>query len=117
MSVSLKEIRITDFPGISIGQVEDAEAGTGVTVVLCPDGMAASIDVRGGGPASRDTRVLDPLAAAECIHAVVLGGGSAFGLDAAGGVMGYLEERGIGLQVGRVRVPLKTEIKIVHSIG
>ena len=106
MSVSLKEIRITDFPGISIGQVEDAEAGTGVTVVLCPDGMAASIDVRGGGPASRDTRVLDPLAAAECIHAVVLGGGSAFGLDAAGGVMGYLEERGIGLQVGRVRVPL-----------
>jgi len=106
MDAPLREFPITDFPGISIGQVENTEAATGVTAILCQDGMAASIDVRGGGPASRDTRILDPLAAAESIHAVVLGGGSAFGLDAAGGVMRYLEEHGIGLEVGPVRVPL-----------
>ena len=106
MDAPLHEFPITEFPGISIGQVENSDAATGVTVILCPAGMAASIDVRGGGPASRDTRILDPLAAADFIHAVVLGGGSAFGLDAAGGVMRYLEEHGIGLEVGPVRVPL-----------
>lgn len=103
---SARVIPVTDIPGISIGQVENTEAATGVTVVMCPDGMGASIDVRGGGPASRDTRILDPLMAAEAIHAVVLAGGSAFGLDAAGGVMRYLEEHGVGLEVGPVRVPL-----------
>jgi L-aminopeptidase/D-esterase-like protein len=112
LDAPLQRIRITEFPGILIGQVEDADAATGVTVVLCPDGMAASIDVRGGGPASRDTRVLDPLAVAESIHAVVLSGGSAFGLDAAGGVMRYLEERGIGLLVGPVHVPLVCQSSI-----
>ena len=85
-------IPITQIPGIKIGQVEDAQAATGLTVLLAPSAMAASIDVRGGGPASRDTRILDPLAQAEAIHAVVLAGGSAFGLDAAGGVMKKLEE-------------------------
>jgi len=102
----MKTIAITDIPGIKIGQVENTEAATGVTVILAPEGMAAGIDVRGGGPASRDTRILDPLAAAEFIHAVVLGGGSAFGLDAAGGVMRYLEEHGVGLPVGPINVPL-----------
>lgn len=106
MEAPIKVIPITDIAGISIGQVEDEKAATGVTVLLAPQGMAASIDVRGGGPASRDTRILDPLAAAERIHAVVLAGGSAFGLDAAGGVMRYLEEKGIGLPVGPVHVPL-----------
>ena len=95
----MKNIPFTSISGIRVGQVEDAAAGTGVTVIVAPDGMAASIDVRGGGPASRDTRILDPLAAAENIHAVVLGGGSAYGLDAAGGVMRCLEEKGIGLTV------------------
>lgn len=99
-------IPITQIPGIKIGQVEDAQAATGLTVILAPSAMAASIDVRGGGPASRDTRILDPLAQAEAIHAVVLAGGSAFGLDAAGGVMRFLEEQGIGLEVGPVHVPL-----------
>ena len=89
----MKHIPLTSISGIRIGQVEDAQAGTGVTVLIAPGGMAASIDVRGGGPASRDTRVLDPLAAAESIHAVVLGGGSAYGLDAAGGVMRCLHCR------------------------
>ena len=103
----MKHIPFTSISGIRIGQVEDAQAGTGVTVLVAPGGMAASIDVRGGGPASRDTRVLDPLAAAESIHAVVLGGGSAYGLDAAGGVMRCLEEKGIGLTVmPNVIVPL-----------
>ena len=102
----MKQIPITDIAGIRIGQVEDVEAATGATVIICPEGMAAGVDVRGGGPASRDTRTLDPLAAAERIHAVLLAGGSAFGLDAAGGVMRYLEEHGIGLEVGPVRVPL-----------
>ena len=102
----METIAITDFPGIRIGQVEDREGATGATVIICEAGMAAGIDVRGGGPASRDTRILDPLAAAERIHAVLLAGGSAFGLDAAAGVQRYLEERGIGLPVGDAVVPL-----------
>lgn len=102
----METIAITEIPGFKIGQVEDLEGMTGVTAILRPEGMAAGIDVRGGGPASRETRTLDPLAAAERIHAVLIGGGSAYGLDAAGGAMRYLEERGYGLDVGPVRVPL-----------
>ena len=95
----MNSIAITSIPNIRIGQVEDEAAGTGVTVIVAPKGAIASIDVRGGGPASRDTRILDPLAAAERINAIVLGGGSAYGLDAAGGVMRALRERGMGLTV------------------
>ena len=102
----MKTIAITDIAGFKIGQVEDAAGATGVTAIIREQGMAAGIDVRGGGPASRDTRTLDPLAAAERIHAVLLAGGSAFGLDAAGGAMRYLEERGIGVEVGPAHVPI-----------
>ena len=102
----LREIPVTDFPGLRIGQVENAEAGTGCTVFLSESGMCAGLDVRGGGPASREPLLLDPLMAAQSIHAVVLAGGSAFGLDAAGGVMRLLEERDIGYPVGVTRVPL-----------
>lgn len=102
----MQQIPLSAISGIRIGQVQDEEAATGVTVILCPDGMAASVDVRGGGPASRDSRILDPLATADRIHAVVLAGGSAFGLDAAGGVQRYLEEHGFGLDMGIARVPL-----------
>ncbi|MCR5009942.1 MAG: P1 family peptidase [Clostridia bacterium] len=102
----MKVIDIKDIEGISIGQTENASAGTGCTVILCKDGARAGIDVRGGGPASRDTRILDPLMAAQQIHAVVLAGGSAFGLGAADGVMRLLEERGIGFDVGVTKVPL-----------
>lgn len=102
----MKEIPITDLPRIRIGQVESERAATGVTVILCPDGMAASVDVRGGGPASRDSRILDPLAAAENIHGVLLAGGSAFGLDAAGGVQKFLEENDFGHDMGIAKVPL-----------
>ena len=101
-----RRIPVTDLAPLRIGQTENRAAGTGLTVFLCPDGMRAGLDVRGGGPASRESGLLDPLTAAETIHAVVLGGGSAFGLDAAGGVMQLLEERGIGFDVGVTKVPL-----------
>ncbi len=101
-----RNIPVTDLAPLRIGQTENRAAGTGLTVFLCPDGMRAGLDVRGGGPASRESGLLDPLTAAETIHAVVLGGGSAFGLDAAGGVMQFLEERDIGFDVGVTKVPL-----------
>lgn len=102
----MKEISIFDIENIRIGNAENLEAGTGCTVVVCDQGAPAGLDVRGGGPASRETELLKPLAHADKIHAVVLSGGSAYGLDAAGGVMQYLEEQGIGLPVGDMRVPL-----------
>ena len=103
----MKEIPITSFDNLQIGQAENTAAGTGCTVVLLgKDGAPAGLDVRGGGPASRESELLKPLAAAQVIHAIVLAGGSAFGLDAAGGVMRYLEEHGIGFDVGVTKVPL-----------
>lgn len=102
----MNEIPITSMENISIGQVENSEAGTGCTVFLCPEGMRAGLDVRGGGPASRESQLLNPLAAAREIHGIVLAGGSAFGLGAAGGVMQYLEEQGFGYDVGVTKVPL-----------
>ena len=102
----MKEISITDIDGIVIGQVENAEAGTGCTVFISKDGMTAGLDVRGGGPASRESELLDPLAAASFIHAIVLSGGSAFGLGTADGVMKYLEEHDIGFDTGIAKVPL-----------
>ena len=102
----MKEIPITSIEDLHIGQVENAEAGTGCTVFVCPKGMRAGLDVRGGGPASRESQLLNPLMAAKVIHGIVLGGGSAFGLNAAGGVMQYLEEQGIGFEVGITKVPL-----------
>ncbi len=104
--MELKEIKITDFDNLKIGQVEDKSAGTGLTVVIAPNGVPTGLDIRGGGPASRESGLMDPLAAAEVVHAVVIAGGSAFGLDAAGGVMQFLSENGIGFPVGEVVVPL-----------
>lgn len=102
----MKEIPVTDIGPVRIGQVENKDAGTGCTVFVCEDGMRAGLDVRGGGPASRESQLLSPLAAAQVIHGIVLAGGSAFGLDAAGGVMKCLEERDIGYDVGVTKVPL-----------
>lgn len=105
--VMKKEISVRDIQGIRIGQTENSEAGTGCTVFLSETGMAAGLDVRGGGPASRESELMNPLAAAQEIYAIVLAGGSAFGLNAADGVMQYLEEHGIGFDVGLpVKVPL-----------
>ena len=80
----MKEIPLTEIGQIQIGHAQDFPAATGCTVILCPEGAAAGVDVRGGGPASRETQLLNPVAAAEKIHTVLLSGGSAFGLDAAG---------------------------------
>ena len=108
----MKEIPITEIEGIHIGQVEDREAATGCTVIASREGMRAGIDIRGGGPASRDVHLLDPLMAAQTIHAVVLSGGSAFGLGAADGVMQYLEEHDIGFDVAVTKVPLVAQSDI-----
>ena len=103
----MREISITELQNLKIGQAENARAGTGCTVFLLGEnGAPVGLDVRGGGPASRESELLKPTAAAQVIHAILLGGGSAFGLDAAGGVMRYLEVRGIGFDVGVTKVPL-----------
>ena len=106
MPETMKEIAIQDIASVRIGQAEDPEGGTGCTVLICEDGMCAGLDIRGGGPASRDTHLLDPQAAAQIIHGIVLGGGSAFGLGAANGVMQYLQEHDIGFDVAVTKVPL-----------
>ena len=84
----IREVPLAEFQGIRIGQTQKAEAGTGITVVISEDprGMAAGLHIGGGGPATRETGILDPVTTAQRIHAAVLGGGSAYGLDAAGGV-------------------------------
>lgn len=105
----MKEIGIMEVGGFRVGHAHDEAAATGCTVVLCDRMSPAGLDVRGGGPASRESRILAPLAAAEGINAVLLSGGSAFGLDAAGGVQRYLEERGIGFETGIAKVPLVSQ--------
>ena len=97
---------ITDVPGIEIGQAQDEEALTGCTVILCRKGAVGGVDVRGGAPGTRETALLTPLNMVQKVQAVVLAGGSAFGLDAATGVMKYLEEQKLGFPVGTLKVPI-----------
>ena len=97
---------ITDVPGILVGHAEYREGGTGCTVVMCEAGAVPGVDVRGGAPATRETDCLDPSNLVDRVHAVVLAGGSAFGLAAATGVVRCLEERGIGYDVGLTHVPI-----------
>src|ERR1044071_10345427 len=97
---------ITDVPGIEVGHHSDARRPTGCTVVLAREGAVAGVDVRGGAPGTRETDLLDPLNLVDKVHAVVLAGGSAFGLDAASGVMRYLEEQNIGFETGFAKVPI-----------
>lgn len=114
----MKEIKITEIENIKIGQVENMEAATGCTVLISEDGMYAGVDVRGGGPASRDTDLLNPLTGQRKIYGIVLSGGSAFGLGASNGVMKCLEERDIGYDVGVTKVPLVVQSDIFDlSIG
>lgn len=105
----MKEIGIMEVGGFCVGHAQDTAGGTGCTVILCDEMSPAGLDVRGGGPASRESQILNPLMAAEGINAVLLSGGSAFGLDAAGGVQRYLEERNIGFDVGVTKVPLVSQ--------
>ena len=102
----MKEICITDIEGIRIGHAQDEKLGTGCTVLITPDGAPTGVDVRGGGPASRETELLNPVSSQEQIYAVFLSGGSAFGLDATGGVMKYLREKDIGYKTGLGTIPL-----------
>ena len=112
------EIPVTDIGPIRIGQTENAQARTGCTVLIAESGMAAGLDVRGGGPASRESQLLNPLMAAQTIHAVLLSGGSAYGLGAANGVMQYLEEKGFGYDTGYALVPLVAQADIYDlSVG
>lgn len=97
---------VTDVPGILMGHVSDHESLTGCTVVLCPEGAVGGVDVRGVSPGTRETDALRPGRRVDVVHGVVLTGGSAFGLDAASGVMRYLEERGYGYDTGIARVPI-----------
>lgn len=97
---------ITQIPGIFAGHSTDAAAGTGCTAIICPDGAVAGVDVRGGAPATRETDLLRPEETVQAIHAVVLSGGSAYGLSASCGVAEELERRGIGLDVGVGLVPI-----------
>src|SRR5579859_4933254 len=97
---------ITDVVGILVGNANDHRARSGVTVVLADPPAVAAVDVRGGAPGTRETDALDPTCLVEKVHAVVLSGGSAFGLDAAGAVAAALGARGIGFAVGEARVPI-----------
>jgi L-aminopeptidase/D-esterase-like protein len=96
----------TDIPGILVGVVTDETHHTGCTVVLCPEGAAAGMEMRGMAPGSRETNLFDPLTRTEVVHGVLLSGGSAFGLAAASGVMRWLSENGYGLVTSCGRVPL-----------
>jgi L-aminopeptidase/D-esterase-like protein len=97
---------ITDVAGLRVGHFTDMRRPTGCTVVLAEGGAVCGVDVRGAAPGTRETDLLDPVNAIERVHAIVLAGGSAFGLDAASGVVAWLEERGIGHPVGPARVPI-----------
>ena len=97
---------ITDIPGIRVGHDTNLAAGTGCTVILCDPHMIGGVDVRGGAPATRETDLLRPMHMVQEVHAVVLTGGSAFGLDSASGVMRYLEEHKIGFDTGVAKVPI-----------
>jgi len=97
---------ITAIRGIEVGHAQNDEALTGCTVILCRKGVVAGVDVRGGAPGTRETDLLNPVNLVPKIHAIVLSGGSAFGLDAATGVMRYLEEKKIGYDTGTAKVPI-----------
>lgn len=102
----MNEINITAIEGIKIGNAENFDACTGCTVIICENGATAGVDIRGGSPGTRETALLNPVNMIEQVHAVLLSGGSAFGLDAASGIMEYLEERNIGFNVGIAKVPI-----------
>ncbi len=104
------------LPGVLIGHDTDDRRPTGVTVVLMPEGTTAGVDVRGAAPGTRETDLLDPVATMQEVHAIALCGGSAFGLDAVGGVLSWLEEQGRGVEVGPVRVPL-VPAAVIFDLG
>src|SRR5574339_92295 len=107
---------ITDVRGIEVGHAQDEEALTGCTVILCRRGAVAGVDVRGGAPGTRETDLLNPINLVDRVHAIVLAGGSAYGLEAATGVMHYLEEQKIGFRAGGAKVPI-VPAAILYDLG
>ena len=97
---------LTDIPGLLVGHWTNLDAATGCTVILCPDGAVAGVDVRGGAPGTREIALLDPVCMVDRVHGIMLSGGSAFGLAAADGVMRWLEEHDHGFDVGVAKVPI-----------
>jgi len=107
---------ITDIPGLRVGHAQDKQAATGCTVVLCPPGTLGGIDVRGSAAGTRQTDSLHSSHFVDEVHAVLLSGGSAFGLDASGGVMKFLEAQGIGYQTSAGKVPI-VPTAIIYDLG
>src|SRR5215472_12846847 len=108
---------ITDISGIKVGHAQENVARTGCTVIMCgPDGAVAGVDVRGAAPGTRETDLLEPSSLVDRVHAVVLTGGSVFGLDSACGVVRFLEERGIGYETGAARVPI-VPAAVIYDLG
>ncbi len=107
---------ITDIPGIRVGQAQDLQALTGCTVILTENGAVCGVDQRGGAPGTRETDLLRPMHLVNAVHAVVLTGGSAFGLDCASGVMRYLEEQKIGFDTGFAKVPI-VPAAVLYDLG
>lgn len=107
---------LTDIPGIRVGHASDYEALTGCTVIVCEGGAVAGADIRGSASGTQEFHVMDPGHVAPRVHAVVLAGGSAFGLEAASGVRRYLEQKGVGFQTGAARVPI-VPCAILYDLG
>ncbi len=108
---------LTDIPGLRVGHYTDLEALSGVTVVLCPDGAVAGVDVRGSAPGTRETDLLDPSNLVEKAQAVCLAGGSVFGLAAADGVVRWLAERGYGFPLGKGQVAPIVPAAVLYDLG
>ena len=108
--------RLTDVPGIRVGHWTDADAGTGCTVIIPPPGAIGAVDVRGGGASTRELELLAPLAGDREVTALLLTGGSAFGLAAADGVMRWCEEQGLGIDAGAARIPI-VPAAVIYDLG
>lgn len=116
MTTPLRNDTITVIEGLKVGHATNEKARTGCTVILCESGAVAGVDVRGSAPGTRETDAIRPGGLVEKVHAVLLTGGSAFGLDAAGGVMQFLEERGVGFPAGTARVPI-VPTAVIFDLG
>lgn len=104
--MGFRKIDVTEIPGFRLGNAEDLEAGTGCTAIICENGAVAGVDVRGGGPATRETDLLRSENSVQTINCVMLSGGSAFGLEAGSGAMRFLEKKGAGFRMGDICVPI-----------
>ncbi|MBV9745015.1 MAG: P1 family peptidase, partial [Acidobacteriia bacterium] len=107
---------LTDIAGIRVGHISDYQAITGCTAILCEAGAVGGVDIRGSASGTTETPTLDPLHADQVVHAIVLAGGSAFGLEAASGVRRYLEARGVGIVTPVAKVPI-VPAAILYDLG